>query len=828
MINFSLLQSDSSDTILEPRSIFMSLPSKHPRYEYPRDVQAEVWEKWFEKKDNKNSILKMNTGSGKTVVGLLILKSCLNEGKGPAVYVVPDNFLVGQVKKEADALGIEAVIEKDDISFLQGKAILIINIHTLVNGKSYFGMQRDGNIEVTSILIDDVHACLASIEEQFTIKVPARSEIYQKLFSLFSESLKKQSESKFLDIKENYSPFECMLVPFWTWQENHEAIYNILSQAKGERFLDFSFPLLRDCLKLSQCMVSATEIEITPICIPIHKISSFSRAERRIFMSATLSDDSVFSTSLDVDPSDVDTIITPRKANDIGDRLIIFPQAINKNITIEEIKGKLKEYSKNFNVVVIVPSFERVKYWSTVADIVLNNNTISEGIEDLKSRHIGLVIIVNRYDGIDLPDDACRILAIDGLPNVRSRYDSYEQNANPSNRRLRREQIQKIEQGMGRGVRSSNDYCSVVLIGKGLVDILYTGKGIEYFSDATKKQFEISEKIWSQLRNPSLEDIFSLLNYSLNRDKGWVSASRSSLSDIKYQDQKNFDSSDLALRKAFNVAENLQVQEAVEILTEECNNSSINQEQKGLLKQYIATFKNLMNPIKAQEILLSANQLNKMILKPIQGIQYQKATLVGTTQAETMLQYILKNEFTQNDYLVRVNSLLEKLTFNENPKSFEYALKEIGLLLGFHSSRPEDEVGKGPDNFWISEDNKFMVIECKNGTTTEQISKHDCNQLNGSIIWFESLYPTQKENCYPIMIHNSSTFTYECSPNPNIRIITPPLLEKLKGEILNFANNVVNPSVFSNPVEISKLLQQLKLTGKLIYTNFTTTFKKYS
>lgn len=30
----------------------------------------------------------MNTGSGKTVVGLMILQSCLSEGKSAAVYVV--------------------------------------------------------------------------------------------------------------------------------------------------------------------------------------------------------------------------------------------------------------------------------------------------------------------------------------------------------------------------------------------------------------------------------------------------------------------------------------------------------------------------------------------------------------------------------------------------------------------------------------------------------------------------------------------------------------------------------------------------------------------
>ncbi len=56
----------------------------------------------------------MNTGSGKTVVGLMILQSCLNEGKGPAIYVVPDKYLVAQVCDEAKKLGILAVTDKDD------------------------------------------------------------------------------------------------------------------------------------------------------------------------------------------------------------------------------------------------------------------------------------------------------------------------------------------------------------------------------------------------------------------------------------------------------------------------------------------------------------------------------------------------------------------------------------------------------------------------------------------------------------------------------------------------------------------------------------------
>ncbi|WP_230305162.1 DEAD/DEAH box helicase family protein, partial [Legionella pneumophila] len=51
-------------------------------------MQSQVWSKWFDRKEERNLVIKMNTGGGKTVVGLLILKSCLNEKKGPVVYIV--------------------------------------------------------------------------------------------------------------------------------------------------------------------------------------------------------------------------------------------------------------------------------------------------------------------------------------------------------------------------------------------------------------------------------------------------------------------------------------------------------------------------------------------------------------------------------------------------------------------------------------------------------------------------------------------------------------------------------------------------------------------
>lgn len=173
---------------IEPREIFMTLPKKDEGYEYPRDVQSEVWAKWFKLRQQKNNIIKMNTGSGKTIVGLMILQSCLNENVGPAVYVVPDKYLAEQVCQEAKKLGINAVTDRDDYLYTENKAILVMPIHALVNGRSVFGMRSSNNYPIGSVLLDDVHACLETISSQFAIKIPDTHELYSKLINLFSAS----------------------------------------------------------------------------------------------------------------------------------------------------------------------------------------------------------------------------------------------------------------------------------------------------------------------------------------------------------------------------------------------------------------------------------------------------------------------------------------------------------------------------------------------------------------------------------------------------------------------------------------------------------------
>lgn len=817
---------------IEPREIFMSLPQKDKRYEYPRDVQSDVWKKWFAVRNDKNCIIKMNTGSGKTVVGLMILQSCLNEEKGPAVYVVPDNYLVSQVCEEAKKLGILAVTDRDNYSYTENKAILVTTIHSLVNGHSVFGMRQTNNYPIGSILMDDVHACLDTITTQYSIRIPTKHPLYKELVSLFAEQWKDYNSSSYINIVENCDLARTAIIPFWMWQEKQTEVYALLSKyntdEENNHCIYFNLPLLADALSTCDCFISARGIEIIPEGISISKITSFVNAQRRIFMSATLSDDSVFVSAIGLHKNDVRSIISPDNANDIGDRLILFPRHLNNEITNDDIKNKVVEVSKKHNVVVIVPSFERAKYWDPQGLRTITKDNIEKLVSALKNNLVGLLVFVNRYDGVDLPDDACRMLVIDGLPPLRNEKDKYIQSVDPASTILRREQIQRIEQGMGRGVRSNSDSCCIVLMGDNLGDVLLRNNGVSFFSNATREQYSLSKELWDLLvqenAKPSVDDIFELANYSLNREVEWIQKSKERLSTVIYTSEPQFDNNALTLRNAYDLSMLLQWQKAINSLDDAINNETQNT-TKGYLLQIKAKFTNFIDRENAQQILLSGRTMNMRILAPISGIRYDK-TINTTEQAKAICEYITQKRINQNSYVIHANAIASLLVFSEDSDDFESSLQNIGQLIGFISTRPDKETyGEGPDNLWAMSNNQYLVIECKNAAVTDTISKNYCNQLGGSIRWFNREYG-DTYSAVPIMIHKSVIVDRQATAVPNMRIINHNMLELFKRNINDFVIAVSQNENWLDTNKINNLLTRYKLRNNDIIDNYTLPYRE--
>jgi hypothetical protein len=783
VIDFSKLGEEiGSDTAIDPREIFFALPDKAPQYRYLRDVQGQVMDAWLPRRDQRDIVIKMNTGGGKTVVGLLVLKSCLNEGKGPALYVAPDTYLVNQVLSEARALRIEATDDVHSPAFLRGQAIGVVNIHKLLNGRSVFGVADEGvKIAIGSVVIDDAHACLATAEDQFTLKASAGSAVYDGLLDMFRTDLKGQGETRLLDVEEQV-PGTNMLVPFWAWQGKQSGVARLLHENRADDDLRFVWPLIKNVLALCQCSFGGGEVEITTRCIPIDAVPSVAEAPRRIFMTATLADDGVLVTHFDADPALAQKPITPGSAADLGERMILIPQELNPQLSEEALRDLGKNLAANHNVVVIVPSRARAALWQSRADRMVDATNLWTVVEELKRGHVGLVVLINKYDGVDLPDNACRVLILDGLPDVRRKLDRIDGVMLRDSALQTIRLVQRLEQGMGRGTRSAEDHCAVLLMGSTLTGQLYSRRAVEKFTPATRAQYNLSQKIARQLQGADLPTLQAALQQLLDRDPGWVRAAKGALVGARYAAEGAVGPVPQAQRSAFNSVRRGDDAAAIQAIQGVVNDEQ-DSRTRGWLRMQLAERVQPTDAALAQQILQTAVKENASVVLPLAGVRYQRLKS-HTLQADAS-RASMEESGTPIELMIRVHALLDRLEFApDTATSFEEAVRELGLLLGFGAQSPEGEFGSGPDVLWQVGATEYLVIECKNGATNGIIGKSDANQLAGSMNWFAEQYGATA-TATPVMIHPETQLGAAATAPPGMRIVTREKLANLRAAVLN-------------------------------------------
>ena len=75
-----------------------------------------------------------------------------------------------------------------------------MNVYKLFNGKSVFGVGAS-QIDIGTVVIDDAHACVSTIAQQFRISLRNTHDAYHKILAALAEDLKGYSEARFLDIE---------------------------------------------------------------------------------------------------------------------------------------------------------------------------------------------------------------------------------------------------------------------------------------------------------------------------------------------------------------------------------------------------------------------------------------------------------------------------------------------------------------------------------------------------------------------------------------------------------------------------------------------------
>ncbi len=837
---------EGKDKKVNPIEIFDSL-NHQIGYEYLREVQATFLKEWWEKRSNKDTVGIMDTGSGKTLIGLLMLFSKMNAGVGPSVYLCPDKQLVNQVVKQAELYGIPVCVISDaplgarqeiPLEFINSESILVTTFEKVFNGLSIFGVRGVGSREIQEIgalLIDDAHSSIKKARKQATFVIPCENSMYDEIFELFKNDIEKQGYGAFQSIIKGEKSVS-RLVPYWSYKMKLEELKTILSNGRDKDNFDIFIPfnLISDYLDKADCFISSETIEISPVKIPLDKIPAYYEAKHKFIMSATFNNVSDLVTELGIDGNAILKPIIVHNESSIGERLIISPQRYSENITDEDIKTLLKEYSQHNNVVVLVSNVIKAKEWEKCGAIIGDKRTINSVMDRLRESVGNLVVLLNRYDGIDLLGDMCHLLVIDGLPkgaSVRDNTIAQMRSGSPYTKKMI---SQTIEQGFGRAVRSGSDYCVTLLLDTTLLNFVSNNGNRQFFSKVARAQLdmgiELSSDFMKEQKNKkeAIKEIKDTINLVLTRNKKWVDYYKNKLKAAmkNYSDENEFSVLELAEKeyRALSEYENNRFESAVKLLRSEfIDNSDVSEADQGWYLQLGAHILNSYNESSANDMQIKAKEKNTNLLIPATPL-FTKRTRTTSEQVTKVKTWItMYNNAT--DLKIAVDSILAKLVYSSlnNSNVFESAISQIGEFLGYDSSRPEKEYNDGPDNLWTTKNFSF-VIECKSEAINEKFSRANAEQLLHSETWYQDSFVSGPD-VYCIAFHKSNVLFNNAHVRDCCYSVNSAMLDKFKNKITHFVNSlsIKNPSDWTN-TEITHLMQENYLLDKQFIQNFTVAF----
>lgn len=750
----------------DPVTLYDSLDRAHDKGPL-RPAQVAVLQAWFaSQREQKDVIVKLHTGQGKTLIGLLMLQSQINSGNGPALYLCPDNFLIEQTIEQAKQFGISTCQADPELpeDFLNGEKILITSVQKLFNGLTKFGLNRR-SVAVGTLLMDDAHACADTIREACRIRIPKDEPAYDSIKTLFATDLEQQGVGTFADIC-NGKRDALLQVPYWAWIEHASDVAGILAANTERNSVKFSWPLLKDILESCQCVVSGVAIEIEPRIPPLGAFGSYADAGHRIFMSATVTDDAFLIKGLQLKPSTILHPLTYDKERWSGEKMVLLPSLIHEELDREwMVKGySVPKPKRRYGVVALATAFSKVKDWRAYGAEVADKDSVGDVIDALrKGDYEKTVVLVNRYDGIDLPDDTCRVLIFDGKPYSESLVDLYEEACRPDSVATLMRTVRTVEQGMGRSVRGEKDYSVVVIIGADLTRLVRDKGSRTFLSPQMSRQIEIGLEI-AEMAKKDIEsgdtprDAFnSLIRQCLRRDEGWKAfyveqMARVNPSGANEQVLRMYET-ELTAEQAYLAGD---YPSATKVLQTILDEGSCHKQDKGWYLQEIARYQYRGDRSESRRLQIAAHKSNRLLLKPAEGVTVAKLTIVSQGRIERIAAWV--GDFDSYEQLdIAVSEILGRLAFGVKAERFELALDEISRAIGFAGERPDKEWKEGPDNLWALDDSQYILWECKDEVEINraEINKREAEQMNRSCVWFLKHYPGMRAKY--IIIHPTHT-----------------------------------------------------------------------
>lgn len=688
---------------------------------------------------NKNVALEMPTGSGKTLVGILIAEFHRIKYNRKSLFLCPTNQLVQQVCKQAKIkYGIDAIPfvgrqadfnTSDKTKFLTKRAIGVTTY------SSFFSFGKE--FENTDILIfDDVHSSESYISDSWTLNINRNKHrvLFEQLINAMSDII---DESDLAIIKsDGNNRLACEwnnMIPRCFLSEKITDIYNIIQEGVKECNLKYPWQRISEHLIDCQFYISWSNILIRPFIPPTETHNSFHLSKQRIFMSATLGNSGELERVTGCHKIKRLPIVSDWDKKGLGRKLFVFPDLSLKSDTYEEIIIKLHQMSKRS--VMIVPSDnDYMKIKSKLEEkiygiSIFNANDLIDNKEQYISSDNYMVIMVNRFDGVDFPDEESRMLFIYNLSKCTHLQEKFFVSKMAASALFSERIKTRIVQAVGCCTRNASDYSVVCILGNTIINDLTSSEIIENYHPELRAEIQFGIDNSTDFRG--VDDILENVNLFYSKDSNWLEADKmiveernryaekgrskkqndiynklllSAKLEVEFQNTIwNYD-----YQKAFEIAQKITEIMDMPSLTGYkcfwqyiCSSLAIEVDKKEKAVYFVhEALKNNKGGIRW------FNSIIKKLNDETEKIVESDYVYDIIERLEDQLMFLTaKNKFEK-----KAKDILEKISSSDG-EIFEQGHLELGEIMGYISQNSSDTAA--PDPYWIINESLCIVAEDK-------------------------------------------------------------------------------------------------------------------
>ena len=382
--------------------------------------------------------------------------------------------------------------------------------------------------DAQAIILDDAHSSETYIAGMWSVEVNRKDkpDLYKAILGLFAKVLPAPFVADAMEDEE--SPRRRPTVELLAgveFRHHAQALRDLLGASLPEgKPAAYAWSMIKDHLPACSMFACRDAVLIRPTIPPSMLHSPFSQATQRVYMSATLGSGGELERITGVKP--IERIPAPPgwDSQGTGRRLFLAPHmSLSDSNALTVFADAMKGIGRSL---ALVPNQHAADYLQGILTKLGLKVLGATDIEDSTATFTGessVVLLLSRYDGLDLPDEACRLLVLWGLPGGTNLQERFLLSRLATSSLLRDRILTRFTQGVGRCTRSDNDYAVVLLGDRSLVDFITKreNRAILHPELQAELEFGIAN---SQDKEP--DDYRDLWEAFLRQDAEWSAAEK--------------------------------------------------------------------------------------------------------------------------------------------------------------------------------------------------------------------------------------------------------------------------------------------------------------